>query len=146
MTETKCPNCKRLENTLRHILNVTLDNLDYKDYNVVVSVPKTSPKSTVVIIEEVVQYLNDQAGCSYKKSSGKTSALIRARLNEGFKYEDFLKVIDHQVCKWKDDPKMSQFLRPETLFGTKFEGYLNTPPKQSQRVTRVSKKFDDWKK
>ena len=73
----------------------------------------------------VVDKLNSLANKSYKSSSKKTQQLIRARVNEGFTVEDFYKVIENKVCTWKDDPKMDQYLRPATLFGTKFESYLN---------------------
>ncbi len=73
----------------------------------------------------VIGKLNSLANKSYKSSSKKTQQLIRARVNEGFTVEDFYKVIENKVCSWKDDPKMDQYLRPATLFGTKFESYLN---------------------
>ena len=79
------------------------------------------------IYSRVVRYLNDAAKTNYKTSSRKTRDLIKARLNEGYKYEDFVVVIDKKVNEWASDPKMSKFLRPETLFGSKFEGYLNQP-------------------
>ena len=39
--------------------------------------------------------------------------------------EDFKKVIDIKVQEWGKNEKMNKYLRPETLFGTKFESYLN---------------------
>ena len=62
---------------------------------------------------------------NYKPSSRKTRKLIKARWNEGFRYDDFKKVIDIKTEEWLNDPRMSMFLRPETLFGTKFESYMN---------------------
>lgn len=76
----------------------------------------------------VIDKLNSLANKSYKSSSKKTQQLIRARINEGFTVEDFYKVIENKVYTWKDDPKMDQYLRPTTLFGTKFESYLNEKP------------------
>ncbi|OSB07997.1 hypothetical protein B2H97_16135 [Paraclostridium bifermentans] len=73
----------------------------------------------------VIDKLNTLANKSYKSSSKKTQQLIKARINEGYKLEEFYKVIENKVCTWKDDPKMDQYLRPSTLFGTKFEAYLN---------------------
>lgn len=77
--------------------------------------------------QEILNYFNQQAGTSYRASSKSTQRLINARTNEGFTVDDFKKVIDIKVAAWKDDPKMSQYLRPATLFGTKFESYLNEP-------------------
>lgn len=76
-------------------------------------------------IKEIVEYLNLVSGSSYRVSTPKTRTLIRARMKEGFTVEDFKTVIDKKVRDWSGDAKMQKFLRPETLFGTKFEGYLN---------------------
>ncbi|MEK1370190.1 hypothetical protein HC014_07250 [Limosilactobacillus fermentum] len=75
--------------------------------------------------QEILDYLNGRIGTSYRASSKTTQRLIKARSNEGFEVEDFKRVIDNKVASWGKDPKMSQYLRPNTLFGTKFEAYLN---------------------
>lgn len=74
--------------------------------------------------KEIVEYLNEKANKKYKYSSEKTKKSIRARWNEGFRLDDFKKVIDNKAVAWLGGT-MEQYLRPETLFGTKFEGYLN---------------------
>ena len=81
-------------------------------------------------VKNVIAYLNKKAGTAYKASSKNTQKLIGARVNEGFKEEDFYAVIDTKVAEWGKPPKagakdMRPYLRPETLFGTKFEAYLN---------------------
>lgn len=76
-------------------------------------------------IAEIVCYLNEKAGTHYKSSTPKTRQLIKARASEGFKVNDFKTVIDKKCDEWYGDAKMSQYLRPVTLFGTKFESYLN---------------------
>ena len=75
--------------------------------------------------KEIVDYLNEKANTKYRSSGSKTKLLIKARVNDGFDLDDFKKVIDTKTSQWLNDPKMKKFLRPETLFGTKFEGYLN---------------------
>lgn len=77
------------------------------------------------IYRDIVSYLNEKTGKGYKYTSRATRNLIDARVKEGFKLEDFKKVIDTKAESWKADKKMSQYLRPNTLFGTKFESYLN---------------------
>lgn len=72
----------------------------------------------------IVDYLNLKAKTNYRSTTPKTQAFIRARMNEGFTEEDFKKVIDNMCSKW-GGTDMAQYLRPETLFGNKFEGYLN---------------------
>lgn len=74
---------------------------------------------------EIIRYLNEKTGKNYKLSSIKTRELIHARCGEGFTLEDFNRVIDLKSADWQSDPVWNKFLRPETLFGTKFEAYLN---------------------
>ena len=75
-------------------------------------------------IKYIVEYLNQKTNSSYRPNTPKTVSLIKARLSEGFTVDDFKKVIDTMTSEWKGTD-MEKFLRPETLFGTKFEGYLN---------------------
>ncbi|MGD2278292.1 conserved phage C-terminal domain-containing protein [Bacillus wiedmannii] len=75
--------------------------------------------------EDIVSYLNEQAGKSFKHKTAKTRSLIKARFKDGFTIDDFKRVIDIKAAQWLNDSHMSQYLRPETLFGTKFESYLN---------------------
>jgi len=75
--------------------------------------------------ETVIEYLNTVCGTKFKTTSEKTKTLIKARLAEKFTIEDFKTVIDKKFNDWGKDVKMSTYLRPETLFGTKFESYLN---------------------
>jgi len=77
------------------------------------------------INKTIIDYLNEKAGTKYKASTKKTQTCIHARLAEGFTIDDFKKVIDKKCADWLTDAKMAQYLRPETLFGTKFESYLN---------------------
>lgn len=83
------------------------------------------PDCLPVKVREIIDYLNSVLGTSYRASSKKNTSLINARLNDGFTVDDFKAVIDKKAAAWRDDPKMAKYLRPETLFGTKFEGYLN---------------------
>ena len=79
----------------------------------------------IEIIKEVVAYLNEKIDSNYKHTSSKTQDLIKARLNQKHTLEEFKIVIDKKSHEWLKDEKMCKFLRPETLFGTKFESYLN---------------------
>lgn len=74
---------------------------------------------------EITDYLNKKAGSQFRSSTKKTQSLIKARYAEGFNLDDFKKVIDIKVTEWLNNKDMSKYLRPETLFGTKFESYLN---------------------
>ena len=76
------------------------------------------------IYSPVIDFLNAMAGTNYKSTTAKTQRLIKARLAEGFTLEDFETVIKKKCREWLDTD-FAKYLRPETLFGTKFESYLN---------------------
>lgn len=75
--------------------------------------------------EEIISYLNQKLGTKYSHTSRDTKKHIKARFRDGFTLDDFRHVIDVKVAEWGNDSKMSSYLRPKTLFGTKFESYLN---------------------
>lgn len=77
--------------------------------------------------KEIVDDLNEKCGTSYKYTGEKIKALIKARWNEGFRLEQFVKVHSTKATEWLKNPEMSKFLRPETLYSNKFESYLNQP-------------------
>ncbi|MCP4585371.1 conserved phage C-terminal domain-containing protein [Pseudoalteromonas sp.] len=81
-------------------------------------------------IVEILDYLNNKMGTKYKTTTKKTQTLITARIREKFTVEDFKAVIDTKYTDWFHKPEFQQYLRPETLFGTKFESYLNSSPTQ----------------
>ena len=76
--------------------------------------------------EEIVQYLNQKTGKNFKSTSKATQRHIKARFTDGFVLDDFKQVIDNKCGDWLRDRKMKEYLRPETLFGAKFESYLNS--------------------
>lgn len=78
----------------------------------------------VDIVDEVITYLNNKAGTSYRAKSKTHSQWINARIKEGYKLDDFKKVIDNKCKEWLYTD-MEQYLRPSTLFGNKFDTYLN---------------------
>lgn len=88
---------------------------------------KNDKNNNIYIVEQkqIIDYLNKKTGSNYKTSTSKTKSLITSRLNEKYTVEDFKKVIDVKSEQWLKDSKMKAYLRPETLFGSKFEGYLN---------------------
>lgn len=85
---------------------------------------------------EIVSYLNDKTSSQYRKNTNKTKDLIKARWNEGFRLDDFKRVIDIKTAEWINDNRMNKFLRPETLFSPKFEGYLNQKGGQTLEINQ----------
>ena len=91
------------------------------------------------IYSRVVDHLNQKAGTNYKVTSKTTQEKINARLNEGYSLDDFIAVINKKCDVWLKDAKMCKYLRPETLFGNKFESYLNEITKDN-----VNDDIPDW--
>ena len=78
----------------------------------------------------VIDYLNKKANTNYRASTKNTQSFINARVSEGYTVEDFKKVIDSKSKEWLNTD-FEKYLRPATLFGTKFENYLNEANKKT---------------
>ena len=78
------------------------------------------------ICKEVISYLNLKAKKNFKVDTASHQKFIKARLKEGYTLEDFKKVVDVMVAKWKGT-EYEQYLQPQTLFGNKMDNYLNQP-------------------
>ena len=74
---------------------------------------------------EIITYFNEVVGTHYLLRGKEIKRFIKARWNDGFRLEDFKTVLDKKAGQWKNDAKMSKYLRFETLFSNKFESYLN---------------------
>ncbi|HHD5630234.1 TPA: conserved phage C-terminal domain-containing protein [Streptococcus pyogenes] len=84
--------------------------------------------------KEIISYLNEKANRNYRPNIQKNKTLIKVRWSEGFRLDDFKHVIDNTVKDWSGT-KYEKYLRPETLFGSKFEGYLNQAPRTKKETT-----------
>lgn len=91
----------------------------------------------------VINYLNEKADKNYKSTTQKTKSLINARIKEGFTLDDFKKVIDTKTQQWKLSADMNRYLRPETLFGNKFESYLQEKNIDNRASNNASNRFAD---
>lgn len=76
------------------------------------------------IQQSIINMLNKKSGKNFKINSPISIKLINERLKEGYVLEDFYKVIEVKVAKWKNTI-MEMYIRPETLFSYKFESYVN---------------------
>lgn len=74
--------------------------------------------------EKIISYLNQKANTNYRTSTKETQQFINARLSEGYTVDDFFTVIDKKCTEWLNTD-MEKYLRPKTLFGNKFESYVN---------------------
>lgn len=80
----------------------------------------------LLICKEIISYLNLKAKKNFKVDTASHQKFIKARLKEGYVLEDFKKVVDIMVAKWKGT-EYEQYLQPQTLFGNKMDNYLNQP-------------------
>ena len=91
-------------------------------------------------LKAIVSHFNEKVGSRYTTKNKQLRGYVHARLSEGFTVEDFFTVIDNKAAKWRDDPKMRDFLRPSTLFApSHFEEYLNESPQPMSILDTV-----DW--
>jgi uncharacterized phage protein (TIGR02220 family) len=86
--------------------------------------PQVKPITNDDLIVEIIDFLNECTGKSYKATSKVATININARLKEGYTKDDFIKVISVKATKWLGT-KFEDYLTPNTLFGNKFESYLN---------------------
>jgi uncharacterized phage protein (TIGR02220 family) len=103
---------------------ITIDNCTIKKDTKTKREPK--PKSAKVIddVEQIISYLNYKTGKSFSHKSKSSVSFINARIKEGYKIEDFKRVVDVKCIKWKNS-EFEDYLRPQTLFSNKMDGYLN---------------------
>lgn len=95
-------------------------------------------------IDEVINHLNNRLGTKYKTTTRATRKLVKARIKEGFTVEDMKLVIDKKAAEWVGNPKMARFLRPDILFGNKFEGYLNANATPQSNRYNNSNQYDSY--
>ncbi|WP_052437220.1 conserved phage C-terminal domain-containing protein [Staphylococcus cohnii] len=75
--------------------------------------------------KEIIDYLNSKTGKRFSHKSNANQKLIKARINEGYTKDDFFNVIDTKTNEWINVEDMKRYLQPTTLFGNKFDKYLN---------------------
>lgn len=96
-------------------------------------------EKTKELYTRIIAHLNEKAGTKYKATTQKTKTAIHARLAEGFTVDDFITVIDKKCNEWIGT-EFEKYLRPETLFSPKFEGYLNA--KVGKPATAPKRDYD----
>lgn len=135
-----------------HQLHIALGDVGYVKPKAKKTEQTETKKETQVVSEavEIIEYLNQVTGKNFKAKSKNAQRHISARLKEGYALDDFKRVIDVKSQKWMGT-SMEQFMRPETLFGSKFDGYLNESGIQNeqqskfittQRAVDEAKQFD----
>ena len=117
---------KLIESILTLCHNPSLQNVSIDTDNESESLTETTTETKDTIpFSEIVNYLNKKTDSCFKHTTKDTQTKIRARWNEGFRLEDFKNVIDIKTEQWLGSERWKGYLRPFTLFGGKFESYLN---------------------
>ena len=88
--------------------------------------------------KDVLVLFNDITGRRFAVSSKNNMKFVAARQNEGsYSIDDYKKVITLKFNQWRDNPEMSGKIRPQTILGPLFEGYLqeamHQPKTQEQK-------------
>lgn len=110
--------------------NQTLLSTDLPSTNLTKKNIVGQEKPDIIPYQEITEYLNQKTGKNFKHSSVANKKIIKARWNEGYRLDDFHQVIDNKVEDWKDKTfkdgtYANKYLQPSTLFGNKFDQYLN---------------------
>lgn len=75
-------------------------------------------------ITEIISYLNEVCSRRFDTKTKSYRKLIRARLKEGNTKQECFDIIETMNYKWGDNLKMSDYLKPDTLFRPeKFPNY-----------------------
>lgn len=85
-------------------------------------VPEIKKEGSEKLIQEVFDYLQQKTGEVFDKAD--YGYLVKKYISDGYHINDFISVIDHKMATWHDQLNMRIYIRPQTLFGSKFKGYL----------------------
>lgn len=123
---------------------------------IIFSMPKVTqiePQDEVKVLDNVdiiIEYLNKVTNKNYTTKNKATIKDIQARIKEGYVFDDFKYVVDIKASQWMNT-EMEQYLRPQTLFGNKFNSYINERPitngKQVSKIESAIKQTTrtvDW--
>ena len=94
-----------------------------------------------IYIQMVIEYLNLHAGTHYRSDTPETRQLITQLFDRGYSVADITEVIQKKVDEWSGT-EFARYLRPSTLFGSRFESYLNAPARPKKTDGRYEPTFD----
>ena len=104
---------------------IRLDQIRQEEIREDIKEPMSKPAVIDDRVKQVIGLLNSLTGSKYRASTKSHAGHISGRLNDGHSVDDIMAVVRFKVQEWLHDPKMAQYLRPETLFQAgKFDGYL----------------------
>lgn len=83
-----------------------------------------APTPRVQFIGEALEVFTEVTGRACLIPSAEVSFDLTKIFDAGYSIDDVRMVCEQQQAEWGADPKRQKWLRPHTLFGEKFEGYL----------------------
>ena len=104
-----------VENTVLELEKVQTNKIDIND---------TDNNNIKSFCQEVITYLNQVTKKNFNKDTASHHKYIKARLKEGYELKDFKHVINVMAATWMGTD-YERYLQPQTLFGNKFDSYLN---------------------
>ena len=104
-----------VENTVLELEKVQTNKIDIND---------TDNNNIKSICQEVITYLNQVTNKNFNKNTASHHKYIKARLKEGYELKDFKHVVNVMAATWMGTD-YERYLQPQTLFGNKFDSYLN---------------------
>lgn len=110
---------------------------EYKEQEEIKEVKKGKKDTYLDERKQIIEYLNQRCGTRYSYSADYVKKNINARLRENHTIEEFYEVIDKKYEEWQGT-EMEKFLRPQTLFGTKFENYLSQPLARNKKSADIN--------
>ena len=143
-TETKMkPNHNQTITKTKPNVNVNVNdnvNVNVNGFGSSEEPSETSPSS-------IIKYLNFKVGADYDPDDQDNLQYVEDLIESGYSHNDMMKVINKKCSEWLNDSTMRSFLRPSTLFGSKFAEYLAQPePKQVEDERKKSDELKDVKK
>jgi len=134
-------------------------SIELNKQNIIIKVIRNKKAETIKkplnknidLIKNIINYLNEKTNKRFTIKNKQTIRFINARIKDGYNENDFKKVIDIKSEKWLNS-SMEDYLRPQTLFSAKMEGYLNeknNKKKPNERFQKTQSAVDkakqvDW--
>lgn len=112
------------QNEFNNKIDEAIKDIQSLEFAIKFMTDKKEEDKNTEVRQRITAYLNEKCGTRYRASTPATVKHINARLSDGYSEQDFYTVIDKKCDDWLGTT-YEQYLRPNTLFGTKFESYLN---------------------
>jgi predicted phage replisome organizer/uncharacterized phage protein (TIGR02220 family) len=111
-------------------ININIDLNNNKREIVEIEEKKDNSKelslsATSNILKDVLNLFNEYEGYErYHANNEQDTVEILDKINKGYGFESFQKIFKKKLSEWGCSEKMKSFIRPKTLYGSRFEQYL----------------------